>query len=66
MSNLFPRENLIGGTRRLTNLSEILSPTVQSSGDNGGNNTGGDEGGDGAMGRWNGSYHCQLYKSKGR
>ena len=31
LSNLFPRENLIGGTRRQPNLSEILSPTVQPS-----------------------------------
>ena len=31
LANLFPRENLVGGTRRLHNLSEILSPTVQPS-----------------------------------
>ena len=31
LSNLFPRENLIGGTRQQPNLSEILSPTVQPS-----------------------------------
>ena len=30
-SKLFPRENLVAGSRRLPNLSEILSPTVQSS-----------------------------------
>ena len=28
LSNLFPRENLVGGTRRQHNLSEILSPTA--------------------------------------
>ena len=27
-SNLFPRENLVGGTKRLKNLSELLSSTV--------------------------------------
>ena len=29
LSNLFPRENMVGGTRRLPNLSEILSPKLQ-------------------------------------
>ena len=68
LSHLFPRENLVGGTRRLKNLSEFLSPTVQSGGGNNGDNPGGDDnaGGGDAPGRWNGSYHCQLYKSKGR
>ena len=67
LSNLFPRENLVGGTRRLPNLAEILSPTVQSGGGNGGDNPGGgDDAGGGGQGRWNGSYHCQLYKNKGR
>ena len=73
LSDLFPRENLVGGTRRLPNLSECLSPTVQSSGVNRGGNSDDDNpggngniGGGGAVGRWNGSYHCQLYKSKGR
>ena len=27
--NLFPRENLIGSTRRMKNLSELLPPTIQ-------------------------------------
>ena len=64
----------MGGTKRLPNLSEMLSPTVQpSSGDedrpgDGGTGAGGpavdDAGASG--GRWNGSYHCQMYKSKGR
>ena len=75
LSNLFPRENLIGGTRRQPNLSEILSPTVQpSSGDinsgaqgGGGDGSGGGGGGDGGdRHRRNGSYHCQLYKNKNR
>ena len=33
LSNLFPRENLIGGTKRDKNLSELISPTVQRSPD---------------------------------
>ena len=76
LSNLFPRENLIGGTKRQPNLSEILSPTVQSSpGDNDSGNQRGDDdnggnvggGGGGAVGgRWNGSYHCQQYKKRGK
>ena len=28
LAALFPRENLVGGTRRLKNLQEMLSPTV--------------------------------------
>ena len=63
LSNLFPRENLVGGTRRQPNLSEILSPSVQQSG---GVNGGGPVNGDGGDGRWNGSYHCPAYKSKGK
>ena len=73
LSNLFPRENLIGGTRRQPNLSEILSPTVQpSSGDrhSGGQGGGGGDapggGGDGGGRRRNGSYHCQLFIRKGK
>ena len=49
LANLFPRKNLIGGTRRLPNLSEILSPTSQHGpgGDapDGGQGGGGDGGG---------------------
>ena len=72
LSNLFPRENLIGGTKRQRNLSEILSPTAQSSVNRGGRQGGGhDDGGGGGGGGggssdWNGSYHCQLYKRKGK
>ena len=33
LSNLFPRENLVGGTRRLPNLSEIPSPTLANVGE---------------------------------
>ena len=78
LCNLFPRENLIGGTKRQPNLSEILSPTVQpSAGDNhrggpgsddgmGGGGVGGGAVGGAVGGRWNGSYHCQLYKRKGK
>ena len=63
LADLFPRENLVAGTRRLQNLSEILSPTVQSGGANGGDDDsqGGDSGG-----RHNGSYHCKSYKEKNR
>ena len=68
LAELFPRKNLVGGTRRGKNLSEILSPTVQSGpgpppGNAGGGND--DDGPDvtsGASGgRWNGSYHCRNY-----
>ena len=31
LTALFPRENLVGGTRGLKNLQELLSPTVQKS-----------------------------------
>ena len=64
LANLFPRENLIGGTKRLPNLSELISPTVQPYTGGGGGGPHGHDGGVG--GRWNGSYHCQLYKTKGR
>ena len=62
-------------------MIEILSPTLQSgdfngdlpghnSDDNGRTAAGGDvagaAGGGANRGRWNGSYHCQLYKTKGR
>ena len=77
LANMFPRENLVGGTRRQPNLSEMLSPTVQPGlgdvhrgghgpGDDGaGNGVHGGTGGGGAVGgRWNGSYHCQSYRTK--
>ena len=43
MLNLFPRENLVGGSRRLPNLAEIMSPTVQSIGDMPDNSNGDDD-----------------------
>ena len=66
LANLFPRENLVAGTRRMKNLSEMLSPTVQSGDvtlacDDHQDNQGGASGG-----RWNGSYHCNSYKEKQR
>ena len=79
LSNLFPRKNLIGGTRRQRNLSEILSPTIQqysgggegpggddsSDGGSGGGGAGaGRDGGGGAGERWNGSYHCPAFRNK--
>ena len=59
LAGLFPRENLVGGTRRLKNLSEILSPTDQSG-------AGGDAGGDEPGVRRNGSYHCNSYREKSK
>ena len=65
----------MGGTKRQQNLSEILSPTVQPSlGDDVGGlgRDGPDDGSGGggsawrSGGHWNGSYHCQLYKTKGK
>ena len=60
LADLFPRENLIGGTRRLKNLSELLSPTVQT----GAGGADDDPGNDAPGGRWNGSYHCKSYKER--
>ena len=68
LAALFPRENLIGGTKRDRNLGEMMSPADQSvapGGDQGGPGPGpgpggGARGADG--GRWNGSYHCENYK----
>ena len=60
LADLFPRENLIGGTRRLKNLSELLSPTVQT----GAGGADDDLGNDAPGGRWNGSYHCKSYKER--
>ena len=66
---------MVGGTRILPNLSEILSPTLQPSGggtdrreDGGDDDVGGAGRGSGTAGggRWNGSYHCQLYRDKRR
>ena len=54
---------MVAGTRRLKNLSEILSPTVQSGGANGGDD---DNPAGASGGRYNGSYHCKAYKEKNR
>ena len=62
LAELFPRKNLVGGTRRLKNLSEMLSPTVQSGPGPGGNN-GNPAGGDSGV-RWNGSYHCTSHRRR--
>ena len=70
LAALFPRENLVGGTRRLKNLQELLSPTVQRGvGGVGPDNNDGDDnnpgGGDGDGRRYiNGSYHCKSYKER--
>ena len=69
LADMFPRKNLVGGTRRGKNLSELLSPTVQSAAPRGGpapgdgtdDDVGGAAGGTG-VGR-NGSYHCSRYTS---
>ena len=66
LAALFPRENLVGGTRRLKNLQELLSPTVQKSrgevDDN--HDDGDDDNGDPGGGRYYGSYHCKSFKQK--
>ena len=67
LAALFPRENLVGGTKRLKNLQELLSPTVQrghGEGDDNNNNDDDDDNGDPGGGRYNGSYHCKSYKQK--
>ena len=71
-SKLFPRRNLVSGTKRLPNLSEILAPTVPRKGncttgqvgDDGrpSDNPGDDENNNTTEQRWNGSYHCENYK----
>ena len=69
LANLFPRENLIGGTRRLKNLSEFLSPSVQQCvGDGTDDDPGNDDdvAGQGRGGHWNGSYHCPSFKTNGK
>ena len=72
LAALFPRKNLVGGTRRLKNLQELLSPTVQRSRVGADGNDGSDadnddgNGGPGGSGRYNGSYsyHFDSYKKK--
>ena len=53
VSKLFPRENLVASCRRLPNLGEILSPTVQSS-------TPPDRNVGEGIG--SGSYYCENYR----
>ena len=69
LSGLFPRKNLVAGSRRLPNLGEILSPTVQGGevpgeGGAGGGGGGGAGAGGGAGGgiHFNGTYHCDTFK----
>ena len=70
LADLFPRENLVGGSRRGKNLSELLSPTVQSAapgdgpapGDSNDDDVGGAAGGTDV--RRNGSYHCDKFTSR--
>ena len=74
LSKLFPRENLVGGTKQLPNFLEILSPTLQTTVDGCGNGrsdgkvdkSGGAGVGGCIFGRWNGSYHCELNRTKRR
>ena len=54
LADLFPRENLVGGTRRLKNLQELLSPTVQRTPDEDDDNVD-NNGPDDGDGRHNGS-----------
>ena len=56
ISKLFPRENLVASCKRLPNLGEILSPTVQPSKPN--------YRGDGGVGtgrKHSGSYYCDKF-----
>ena len=70
VSKLFPRGNLIASCKRLPNLGETLSPTVQNT--KAGNdraypgvgNGGGGGGGDTDV-RTNGSYYCDKFESGG-
>ena len=69
LSELFPRENLVGGTKRLKNLSELLSPTVQKSPapdpeDDNDENPGDDQ--TSSTDRHNGSYHCSRFREKNK
>ena len=71
LARLFPRPNLVAGCRRLPNLGEILSPTVQRGppGEGGGGGPAGPQAagtgegrGGGEGGHHNGTYHCDLHK----
>ena len=57
--SLFPRENLIASSKRLKNLGEILSPTVQAGRQLSGSPRAGNM-------RRNGSYHCAYQKRSGK
>ena len=61
LANLFPRKNLVGGTRRLKNLQEMLSPTVQAGRPPGDDDN---DAGGGPGARENGSYHCKRHKER--
>ena len=70
LAHLFPRKNLIGGTRRSKSLPELLFPIVQYDGQDGAqcgdDSSDGGGGGCSGFGWWNGSYHCPSVKSKGK
>ena len=71
LSKLFPRENLIGGTKRDKNLSELISPTVQRSPDPTSEDTNRvdddpDDEETRPTGRHNGSYHCDRFREKNK
>ena len=67
LPRLFPRQNLVAGSLRLPNLGEILSPTVQKGGAEGaGGGQGQGPGGAGGGERFNGTYHCDLFKRSQR
>ena len=65
VSKLFPRENIIASCKRLPNLGEMLSPTVQNTRPGGDGPVHGEDaaggGGDDHM-RQNGSYYCDKYR----
>ena len=64
LKKLFPRESLVASCRRLPNLGEILSPTVQPPKPSGGGGSrGGGGGGGGAQGGGDsGSYYCDKFR----
>ena len=63
LANLFPRKNLVGGTRRLKNLQEMLLPTVQAERPPGDDDDDRDAG-RGPGNRVNGSYYCKRHKER--
>ena len=60
-SSLFPRENLIASSKRLKNLGELLSPTVQ-----GGQRLDANRGAAQGLDAPNGSYQCPYFKRSGK